>query len=121
MILVKNTSINETYRKPHILNQKEYKKVSEYIKETVKNWIEDSDTFTVRDLFGYQNADWRLTPLQIIYDNYLIKYKNNEEMAYIQSGIALGHIVKCVVNELSEKFYIERDIERDTIHYYFVK
>ena len=112
-------SINNLYRKTHILNETEYETVNIYVKQKVREWINDCDTFTVRDLFGYENGDWRLTPLQIIYENYLDKYNGNEPMAYRQAAIDVGHILKLALNEMPEKFGVER-INRYVLQYYLI-
>ena len=54
--------------------------------------------FSLRDLVGGENKDWRETPLQPIY-NYHISLGKTEKKAKIQAAIDAGWLLKAVLEE----------------------
>lgn len=111
---------SETFRCPKTLNATELKSIKGYVSKTIRSWIKNCEVFTVKDLFGYENWNWSDTPLQILYDKRYEMYYD-ENVAYRQAAIDLGHIVKMTVRDMMpEKFTIER-IGNWNIQYSLIK
>lgn len=66
----------------------------------VKN---QKEWFAARDLIGGDNFDWSSTPLQCLYD-YQISIGKAHEEAIDAAGIALGWILKGVLNKDTRNF-----------------
>ncbi|EEX50438.1 hypothetical protein [Pasteurella dagmatis] len=86
------------------LDTKQKELAKAFIKGSVYAWLNchnHGDEFSVRDLFGKDNADWTNTPLECIWEKNIKNSKNNDE-AYEQSAKDVGWLLKAVLNEDTE-------------------
>lgn len=65
-------------------------------------------SFAARDLLGGVNYDWQETPMQDLYDKYIME-GYSEEAAVRQAGISAGHILKRVLIEDGQRIFQQHD------------
>ena len=76
-----------------------------YIKDVVDDFCNKypQEKFSVRILFGGVNKDWNGTPLQKIYDYYILNGYSNKK-AFKKSAIDVGRLLKTVLVEDKQKY-----------------
>jgi hypothetical protein len=107
------------YRTPRVLSISEIINCKNYIETQINEYLSETNakSFTVKDIFGYENWDWYEChePIQCIFHewgkHYTIihpKWTCDEicAEAYKQAGISLGHLVKQVVGSMPNKTFV---------------
>ena len=77
------------------LTESEIENIKFYIKGAVDGFCNNnSEPFSVRILFGGENADWHFTPLQTIYDYYVsVNDTAARKKAAVDAGIFLKQVL----------------------------
>ena len=107
-----------SYRTPRVLSASEIINCKNYIESQINEYLNTTNakSFTVKDIFGYENWDWyeNHEPIQCIYHAWVNRYtKIHPEWtcdeiyteAYKQAAISLGHLVKQVVGAMPNRAF----------------
>lgn len=98
----------QTIRTVKGLSEEELMPCNLYIEKSVYAWLNEygDKIFTVRDLFGGKNSDWRGCPLQVLW-NKQKRLGKNDVQAYKQAARDLGWLLKGVLDkDAKHKFSI---------------
>lgn len=108
-----------SYRTPRVLSASEIIQCKNYIESQINKYLSETNvkSFTVKDIFGYENWDWseQHEDIQCIYDTWVKHYIRTRSKwtsdevyteAYKQAGISLGHLVKQVVGAMPNKTFV---------------
>lgn len=102
--MIKNQNVS--YRTPRILTHGEVVNCRGYIEKAIIMYVKAGyKSFTVKDIFGYDNWNWseQHPNIQCIYDAWVERYIRTYpkwpadeiyKTAYKQAGISLGHLFK---------------------------
>jgi hypothetical protein len=87
----------------------ERRAIEAFIKSKVDAWItaRGSDAFKVRDLLAGVDRNWKGTPLRALTDHYCLSY--TQALARKKAGIALGRLVKTILNDDRRLFVTSPD------------
>ena len=79
--------------------------IKAFLQGAVYCWIKNrkGEEFAARDLVGGENADWRGTPLQVLYVKH-IKQAKDHEAAMESAARDLGWLLKSVLAEDKREF-----------------
>ncbi len=93
----------ETFRMVRGLRTNQLNDIRNFLQQKIDNWLcaARGTPFSIRSFLGGENADWRGTPMQVLYDRLLPK---GHDYAYKQAAKDAGHILKMVVIEDERKF-----------------
>ena len=107
------------YRTPRVLSVSEIINCKNYIETQINKYLTTTNakSFTVKDIFGYDNWDWskQHETIQCIYDAWCRHYTSKHPRwtcdevyteAYKQAAISLGHLVKQVVGVMPNKTFV---------------
>lgn len=83
--------------------------IEAFMQGAVYCWVKNqgSAEFAVRDLVGGENADWRPTPLQVLYEKHIGSGKAHDD-AVEAAGRDLGWIVKSLLDKDPRSFAVSR-------------
>lgn len=97
MLTGDNIEVMERYSQDKSSTMQEIKK---FVLNKVDYWCKNrpNEWFAASDLVGGENADWSNLPLNGLYQKHIDMGKSGN-YAFKQSGIDLGHILKCVLKE----------------------
>ena len=86
----------------------EYELCTAYLQGAVYCWVKNRapEWFAVRDLVGGENADWRRTPLQAIYERHLANGRTEPE-AFEAAAKDVGWIMKRILSEDAREFELD--------------
>lgn len=106
------------YRTPRVLSASEIINCKKYIEEQIEEYLSTTHakSFTVKDIFGYENWDWSTQheTIQCIYVAWVKHYIKVHPMwtcdeiyieSYKQAAISLGHLVKQVVGIMPNRTF----------------
>ena len=108
-----------SYRTPRVLSPSEIINCKNYIESQINEYLNDTNakSFTVKDIFGYENWDWYEyhEPIQCIYHAWIKHYTETRSKwtcdeiytkAYKQAAISLGHLVKQVAGYMPNRTFV---------------
>ena len=89
-------------------------RIKDFLQGAVYCWCKNrpNEWFAASDLVGGKNADWSNLPLNGLYQKY-IDLGKPVNYAFDQSGIDLGHILKCVLKEDGRTFETRKGFTRE--------
>jgi hypothetical protein len=101
---------DKTIRDVDGLSSAEEKRIIDFLQGAVYCWCKKckEQWFSMRDLMGGDNRDWKPTPLQILYDKHIQNSKNSAE-AFDLAGKESGWILKKVINDDHRNFETTKD------------
>lgn len=108
-----------SYRTPRVLSPSEIINCQNYIESQINEYLNDTNakSFTVKDIFGYENWDWYEyhEPIQCIFNAWVKHYTKTRSKwtpdeiyteAYKQAAISLGYLVKQVAGYMPNRTFV---------------
>lgn len=91
----------------------EKQRIYDFLQGAIYCWCKNrsDEWFTVRDLMGGENFDWKGTPLIVLFDKYKKRGKSNA-YSVIEAGKDAGKIAKKVMNDDNREFQTEKGYVR---------
>ncbi|WP_423908918.1 hypothetical protein [Candidatus Spongiihabitans sp.] len=108
-----------TIRDVNVLSLEEKQRAKDFLQRSVYCWCKNKpdEEFAVRTLVGAENADWRGTPLQPLYDKHR-KTSATEDDAYAKAAKDAGWLLKRVIKDDKRKFNL---IQNRVNHYIWLR
>jgi hypothetical protein len=99
---------NSTLKDVSDLSETAKTSIMDFLQGTVYCWCKNrkGEWFTMSDLMGGDNRDWRKTPLEILYNKHIQSGKTAEE-AFDNAGKESGWLLKKVVHDDKKDFETE--------------
>lgn len=87
------------------LSNEDLELVKAYMLGAINDFCKNNknEAFSIRIMFGEDNADWRKTPMQKIYDYHINNGKSHDEARKI-AGQDAGHLLKRILNDDDRTF-----------------